>query len=134
MEQKQKLIVNPTCRIDRLRVSYEFPNCSEIEDLIEDLNRLVVRYFRTLFAYSLTIDVSRKERPESVILISLSTRENISEEVFFHRLQESVHYVLSDSKNTTSDKTIPDDLRTVRDAIHFRFSQQAKKGTLSQED
>lgn len=131
LEQTEKVIVNPSCKIDRLRLVYEYPYNDVNEWVLEDMYRIITRYFRHLFATNLNVEVVRKTK-KRLMQVIYTSRENIDEKLFFERLEKTIHYVFSDEQLPKGQYSVVD-LQEMRTSLAQRIAWQFGQGSLTQQ-
>lgn len=131
-EQNEKVIINATCKIDRLRLVYEYPYNDVNEFVMEDMYRIITRYFRHLHIINLNVEIIRK-RTKRRMQIIYTTRESITQQVFFKRLETTIHYVFS-NRPLPQGKFAITDLIVQRDALAQRMHLQLQQGSLNREE
>jgi hypothetical protein len=130
LEKAEKVKINPTCSINRLQLSYEFVVSPEAEELFEDTFRLISRYFNTMFAVHLNVDIYRLTEGNRV-QVTYTTREDISEEIFLNRLEHTVNKFLEGRGEVAPIFVKERDQEIQRQAIRARVQKLNEARSLS---
>ena len=95
LEAKQKVIIHPSCKVERLTMIYEYPLDTELKsNLIEDFANIVSKYFYLWYGINLSVNIIRN-RAKKIITVVYKTTDNITDEDFnslLKKLPEAICY------------------------------------------
>ena len=101
--ENQKLIkINPTCRLERLTVVYEYAYSKLKSAILSDFINIISRYFDYHYSINLNVDI-QKDKKKNIARIVFKTTDDISDEDFKDKLR-LFPSVNSEKQNKTAEE------------------------------
>lgn len=87
LEEIEKIRILPSCKVDRLKMVYEYSYTELKSNLIEDFANIVCRYFRSCQHINLSVNIIRVTENNSIMVV-FKTTDDITPERFNYLLKK----------------------------------------------
>ena len=126
LEQEQKVTILPTCKIDRLTIIYLYPYTKINQWIIEDLSRLIQKYFDYYFSVHLNIEILRKFKTNQIQL-AFRTSEKITEKEFKKRMASFSRIQEKTSTQNIHQEIIKKDFYAILEKVDFILAEDSSQ-------
>lgn len=130
LEKMEKVRVNPTCRIDRLKFVFDLETHDINQYVVEDFYRLVTRYFSHLFSTHLNVDFQRRVSERKTV-VTYTSREDIGQVDFLEKLGVATHHLIH-AANLKEGHRDAEELEEMRESFFRRLLSKAKQQAITE--